>query len=229
MVIDSDNRFLTGRVVPRLVRFCAEVDQGTLRLSVDGDHLTVSDDFETVREVVVWKDVLEVADCGDQVAEWLSRHLGRDVRLVFQRDQDRRWLPEGKRVFEADEVSFADGYPLLLIGTASLDALNRSLQRPVAMDRFRPNLVVKTKTPYVEDSWRDIVIGQTPFTVASQCTRCVFTTIDPDTGERDSNGEPLATLLRTRRRQSDLKPVFGVNLVPNSEGRVYEGDAVTVG
>jgi len=58
-----------------------------------------------------------------------------------------------------DEVSFADGFPILLITEASLNDLNTRLEHPVSMRRFRPNLVVDGDTPYAEDNWQRIRIG----------------------------------------------------------------------
>lgn len=228
MVVDEDGRFLTGRTVPDLVRFRATVAGEALTIAFGEDAILVPQPEIQSREIVVWKDSLELGDCGDEVATWLSRRLKREVRLVFQREDDHRWLAEGKRLHEFDEVSLADGYPLLLIGTASLAALNQSLDRPVTMDRFRPNLVVSTKVPFEEDNWQRLIAGNTPFQVASQCTRCVFTTVDQTSGEIDPAKEPLATLLKTRRRDSDFKPVFGVNLIPEASGEIRQGDPVSV-
>ena len=53
-----------------------------------------------------------------------------------------------------DIVSFADGFPLLLISQASLDLLNSKLASPLPMLRFRPNLVVNGTDAHAEDGWR---------------------------------------------------------------------------
>src|SRR4029450_7098533 len=91
-----------------------------------------------------------------------------------------------------DRVSFADGYPLLLANTASLDALNDriaeggSLEGPLPMTRFRPNVVIAGAAPWVEDAWTGgrIKIGEVTFRVPKRCDRCVVTTTDQETGER---------------------------------------------
>jgi uncharacterized protein YcbX len=80
------------------------------------------------------------------------------------------------------------------------------------MRRFRPNLVVDGGAPYAEDDWQRIRIGDVVFRVVSRCSRCIFTTVDPDTGERDAAREPLATL--ERERQFAEGACFGVNLLP---------------
>ncbi len=57
------------------------------------------------------------------------------------------------------------------------------------------------------------------------CTRCVFTTVDFERGERDPSGEPLRTLIGYRR--SDDGVTFGQNLIPRGHGVVRVGDAVS--
>ena len=139
---------------------------------------------------------------------------------------DARSTPQYGR--DGDTVSFADGYPLLLTGTASLDQLNQWLtaagHQPVPMNRFRPNVVVSGFEPWDEDRWRRIRIGEVPFRVAKPCGRCVVTTTDQVTGERGS--QPLAMLAARRRFGKNL--VFGQNLIPDSPGRIRVGDPIGI-
>jgi hypothetical protein len=126
-----------------------------------------------------------------------------------------------------DEVSFADGYPLLLISEASLADLNTRLPRAVEMRRFRPNLVVDGEMPYAEDGWRRLRVGKVEFEGVKNCSRCIFTTIDPDSGEKHPDREPLRTL-STYRRRPQGGVFFGQNLIPRSRGVIRVGDPVTV-
>ena len=118
-----------------------------------------------------------------------------------------------------DVVSFADGYPLLLTSTASLDELGRWLTEdsrpPIPMTRFRPNAVVTGATPWAEHRWRRIRIGAVEFRVVKPCGRCVVTTTDQITGEVGS--QPLKMLGRRRRFGQQL--VFGQNMIPDSTRR----------
>jgi MOSC domain-containing protein len=126
-----------------------------------------------------------------------------------------------------DQVSFADGFPLLLISEASLADLNGRLPAPVEMRRFRPNLVVDGDLPYAEDNWRRIRVGDVEFAGVKNCSRCVFTTIDPDSGEVHPDKEPLRTL-STYRRRTQGGVYFGQNLIPRDAGVIRIGDPVTV-
>ncbi|MEL6367603.1 MAG: MOSC N-terminal beta barrel domain-containing protein [Pseudomonadota bacterium] len=226
MLVDESQRFVTGRTMPDLVRISTSQSGNGLTLQFEGEELRVEEPSAAASKVVVWRDTVDARDAGDIAATWLSERLGRAVRLVFQSDTDHRILSEDKCAQPGDEVSFADGYPVLLIGTASLDALNSALSVPVSMSHFRPNIVVETEVPYVEDTWSEVLLGEVAFAVSSQCTRCIFTTVDPATGVLHPDKEPLRTLLRERRRSSDGKPVFGVNLIPLGMGEVQVEDAV---
>jgi uncharacterized protein YcbX len=131
-------------------------------------------------------------------------------------------------------VSFADGYPYLLVSEASLDVLNARLankgEPEKGMCRFRPNMVVKGVPAFDEDCWRIIRIGEVIFFVVKSCMRCKMTTIDPATGTIDAAGadvQPLAELAQFRRRKGD-KVFFGQNLVAANSGLVRPGDTVFV-
>lgn len=231
MVVDAGNRFVTGRAVGRLATLGATAIPGGLRLSAGSASIDVAlpaaDDEAHV--VQVWRDAVPARDAGDEAAAWLTARFERPLRLVYQHDEDRRPLGEDRRVREGDHVSFADAYPLLLIGTASLDALNARLDAPVRMDRFRPNVVIETNEPFAEDGWASVRLGDVEFAAATRCARCVFTTVDPSTGIRDPDGEPLRTLRAFRSAPVSRKIMFGVNLIPLATGTVSVGDAVATG
>jgi uncharacterized protein YcbX len=129
------------------------------------------------------------------------------------------FAPQGTR------VSFADGYPFLLISEESLADLNGRLPRPVPMDRFRPNLVVAGGAPYAEDGWTRIGVGGLAMRVVKPCPRCVVTTTDQATSERTP--EPLRTLATYRKVNGEV--MFGQNVIHENSGRVRVGDSVTAG
>lgn len=227
MVIEPGGRFVTGRSLPLLVRLQVETTDAGVVLRFGEQAIVVAAPSQTKIAVKIWQDSIEVYDAGEQAAQWLSTIFARDLRLVWQAPDQTRLLPEAKRLLATDEVSFADAYPLLLIGSASLDDLNRRLKKPVTMASFRPNIVVKTTEPYVEDTWREIEVGGLNIVLASQCSRCIFTTVDPVSGEVSVEKEPLATL-RNYRRADSGKIMFGMNAITRSLGLIGEGMAVTI-
>lgn len=228
LVVDGDGRFLTGRQEPALVRIRAVAMADGLLLQAPGAPaiaLPTPSPRQRRRRVRIWNDQVEALTCGADADAWLSRVLGRPVALVHMDEAARRPV-DAAHGRAGDEVSFADGYPLLLLSAAAVDALAERLGRPVPALRFRPNLLVAGCAAHAEDGWRRLRIGEAEFEVARPCTRCVFTTVDPDSGQRDPDGEPLATL--KRYRQGERGVTFGVNLIPRGLGRLRAGDAVTL-
>lgn len=230
MLVDADNgRFITQRLLPQMSQLSALYDaRGGLTLSAPGrDDLSVTlpDPEQDLRGVIVWRDNLRVPDAGDEAAEWLSALLGKPCRLV-QVPEERTRQVDTAYAQPGDRVAFADGFPLLLIGQASLDDLSQRVGQPLSMLRFRPNLVVTGSEPYAEDGWKRIRIGEVEFEVAKGCSRCILTTIDPQTGERNAQREPLATLKTYRERDGDV--YFGQNLLPRGIGELQVGMPVEV-
>ncbi|MDQ3040980.1 MAG: MOSC domain-containing protein [Acidobacteriota bacterium] len=133
-------------------------------------------------------------------------------------------------IHKNDTVSFADGYPILLAGENSLADLNARLETPVPMNRFRPNLVVSGADAFAEDGWKQIKIGAVLFHVVKPCGRCVITTIDQTSGEKQGV-EPLKTLATYRipKRSVKRKILFGQNMIAENSGEVLNvGDKIEV-
>jgi len=229
MLVDAAGEFITARKYPALARVDTVIGSETLAVSVDeGAVLKLplqSDAVETVA-VTVWRDRCDAVPAGPEADAWFSDYLGIACRLVRLSDYLRRGVdPDYGQ--PGDEVSFADGFPLLLITQASLQDLNTRLDTPVSMRRFRPNLVVEGAEPYAEDSWRRFRVGAVEFEGVKNCSRCVFTTVDPDTGCKDPQQEPLRTLA-TYRKRANGGVYFGQNLIPRSGGVIRIGDAVEI-
>ena len=229
MLVDADGNFITARQHPLLARVRTAVMRETLQVAVDDRPpllLPLQPERGDMLQVTVWKDRCSAVPAGPEADAWFSDYLGLACRLVQMTDDLVRGVnPDYGRV--GDEVSFADGFPLLMISQASLADLNARLERPVQMHRFRPNLVVDGDAPYAEDRWRRIRVGEVEFEGVKNCSRCVFTTIDPDSGRKDPGKEPLKTLSVYRRRESG-GVYFGQNLIPRGRGVVRVGDEVEI-
>jgi uncharacterized protein YcbX len=227
MVTDPDGKFLTQRELPRLAAIRPVLDGDTLTLSALGSEaatLVVRQDGVS-RPVTIWDSEGAAMDQGDAAAEWLSRFLGRAVRLVRIADDHRIAVDAKYAVTPQDEVSFADGFPVLIVSQESLDDLNTRLETPVPMKRFRPNLVVAGCEPFAEDNWKRIRIGEIELALVKPCARCLVTTHDQTTGERRGK-EPLRTLATFRKVGSHV--MFAMNAIPLSFGEIRVGDEVEV-
>ena len=223
LVVRPDGSQITARTHPALVRVVAAGSgEGAWQFSAPGlpDLHADTARFVQPHRAQVWKSEF-TALCGDVAADaWFSQLLAEPVQLL--------WLGQTTRVFKdgVTPLSFADGAPFLLISQASLDDLNQRLAAPVSMRQFRPNLVVDDAFAFEEDEWQRIRIGEVEFDVVSRCTRCIFTTIDPDSAQLHPDKQPLATLLGYRRLDEGV--CFGVNLVARNQGVLRLGDSVTV-
>jgi uncharacterized protein len=149
--------------------------------------------------------------------------LKTNCRLVYQPDDLIRAV-DPDYALPADKVSFADGFPFLILSNASLIALNQAMQLNFSIERFRPNLVISGCDSYAEDSWRKISIGAVDFRLPKPCSRCSVPAIDPQTAK--GGKEPLTTLNRLRKWQNKI--YFGQNALHDNCGVLTVGDAVTI-
>ena len=229
LVDEASGRFLTQRADPKMSQLSALWNAtGGLTLSAQGFEaldVAVPDPDTDLRGVTIWRDTLRVPDAGDAAADWLSRFVEKPVRLVHV-PLPRARTTEAGYGRDDDQVAFADGYPLLLIGQASLDDISHKVGRPLDMLRFRPNLVIEGSEAFAEDGWKRIRIGDVEFRVVKSCSRCILTTVDPHTGIRDEQREPLATLMTYRKQENGT--MFGQNLVNEGNGVLEVGMPVTI-
>ena len=228
MLVDKKGRFLTQRALPRMALVSVGLAPDGLTLSapeMEPLQLPFEPESPARRQTVqVWASVCEAAPVGEEADGWFGEFLGVPCRLVFMPEETRRSVNPDYRAGEGI-VSFADGYPLMLLGEASLHDLNARLEQPVPMNRFRPNLVVSGSPAYAEDGWARIRIGGVTFHGVKPCDRCSLITVDQATGEA-SGPEPLKTLATYRLQ--DQKVLFGQLLIPDGAGIVRVGDAVEV-
>ena len=228
MLVDKNGMFLTQREHPQMALLQVNIKDDTLQVShkvkaISNLQLPISSEQLSNHMVVnVWNDVVIAKNVSHDADLWLSEALNLDCQLVFM-DNDSDRFTDRKYVDEPHLVSFADAYPFLIIGHESLNELNRRLKEPLPMNRFRPNFVFSGGEPFIEDTWRDFMIGKLKFRAVKSCSRCVIPTINPDTAEKGR--EPLETLAKFRK--VDNKVMFGQNLVGYNEGVVKVGDRVT--
>ncbi len=223
MIVDADGRFVTQRQLAQLALVNTALDGNQLRLRAPGRTelvLPLAHETGESREVQVWQD-RAVGVVHEPGSAWFSEYLGAAHELVYMPEHHHRQVNPA-RAKPGDIVSFADGYPFLLISEASLGDLNSRLEVPITMERFRPNIVVSGTEPFAEDYYARVRIGEIWFRGPKRCDRCVTTTIDPITGERGR--EPLRTL--AKYRLEDQKVWFGMNLIHDDVGVLRVGDSL---
>lgn len=228
MLIDSEGNFLSQR-------FCSQMALLQVYLHHEGLLITHKDNLLTPLmitfncttgrsvKVNVWDDVCTASEVSVAANEWFSAALQMPVRLVYMPLGTER-LVDTNYAHNNEIVSFADAFPFLLIAQASLDDLNTRLPHAVRMNRFRPNLVFKGGTPYIEDAIHTFRIGDICFEAVKPCARCVMTTIDQENGKKGT--EPLKTLAAYRTVKNKI--MFGQNLVHRGGGVIRVGDKIIV-
>lgn len=232
MLVDARGRFLSQRKLPRMALIGVTPEHDGYRIEAPGQtplHLPLG--LEAGRdearecEVRLFREDVRATLAPPDVNVWFSEYLGVACGLVYQADDQHRAVLNPAAEFD-DEVSFADGAPLLLLSEPSLAALNARLERPVGIERFRPNLVVTAESPHAEDAWSALAVGEAEFDVAWACSRCTVPTVDPATGELGPDNEPIATLGGYRRKGASV--YFGQNLLPRRLGRIAVGEQCRV-
>ena len=219
------NQFITQRAYPQMALLQVSVKENGLSIkqkSKDISELFIpfNYDHKETRDVIIWDDIVQGSFYDNSIDEWFSEILNVNCRLVYMSDLTFRKVNPAR--VKNKIVSFADGYPFLIIGQSSLDDLNSKLNKPLPMDRFRPNLVFTGGIPFEEDNWNSFKIGEVIFRAIKPCARCVITTIDQETAARDE--EPLLTL--SKYRKTDNKVLFGMNLVCETNGQVIVRDKI---
>lgn len=218
MIVDPAARFVTQRELPRLALVRTAIDGDALVLATEGLaplRIPLAPRPGATHEVVVWQSVVPARDEGDAAAAWLAAALDREARLVrFDAAHERRCNPE----YAGDSgahTAFADGYPVLVIGEASLADLNARLQAKgepaLPMNRFRPNVVVAGLPAFDEDHLDTIEADGVVLKLVKPCVRCTITTTDQTTAARGL--EPLATLGAYRHDPGFGGVKFGMNAI----------------
>lgn len=217
MAVDPKGVFVTQREHPRLALVATSAADGTVTLSAPGRPPIdlLADPGTPSRGVRVWKADVRGYDAGDDAAAWLSGHVGTALRLVRFDAAHPRPCNRDYAGDSGAHVRFADGYPLLVIGQASLDALNDKLAARdsprLPMNRFRPNLVLDGLEAHEEDHLDTIAIDGVVLKPVKPCARCQVTTVDQATGR--TADEPLVTLSSYRRDDRLAGILFGMNAI----------------
>lgn len=221
----SDNMFITQREIHELCLFRLSFDNNGFKITNDNHSSSVNIPFgiETGERncVTVWNDICEAIHYSTEIDKWFSDILRYDCKLVYMPESTDRKVNKDFAINE-DVVSFADGYPILVIGQSALDKFNNITGNNFKMNRFRPNLVFTGGEAHIEDSWKKFELNGTDFYSVKPCGRCVITTIEQETAS--AGKEPLATLAKYRTKNNSIK--FGMNIIP---GELTNDSMIKVG
>lgn len=220
MLVDPAGKFVTQREIPAMALLGTALEPPVLTVFSKADPsqkvsvpLDPAAELWSSRMVEVWSNRCRAWEAPADVNEWFSDWLGHSLRLVYMPETTRR-AADGRYAPPGHLVGFADAFPFLIIGQASLDDLNGRMARPLPMNRFRPNFVFSAGEAFMEDNWTDFTIGAVPFRRVKPCGRCIITTTDQETAGRGA--EPLRTLATYRKEGTKI--LFGQYVVWMGEG-----------
>ncbi len=233
MVVDAHGEFVSQREAPRMALIKPQIKMNELILRAPGMlalHVNINA-VEQPAQVKVWDDVVSAFDMGNVAAQWFTDFLSLTEAGLPGANAARyrmvRFDPDHKRLSSltwtqgAEALNqFADGFPLLVTSTASLDALNDRLvaagNTPVTMARFRPNIVLSGVEAHDEDRLAQLQIatesGPVTLALVKPCARCPIPNIDPATAQSSPTvGDMLQTYRQDARVEGQI--TFGMNAI----------------
>jgi uncharacterized protein len=228
MLVDDNNMFLSQRTHPMMALLQpTETADGIVVTHKNNPTQSIAIPFhnegKNTIQVSVWDDICEAVEVSTLCNKWFSEMLQTNCKLVYMPDDTKRLVD--KRYANNNEVtSFSDGYPILMIGQASLDHLNAKLDEPIPMNRFRPNIVFIGGHAHIEDEIELFTVDDIHFLGVKPCSRCVMTTINQQNIEKGK--EPLKTLATYRTKNSKI--YFGQNILHQQNGSIAIGKKIQI-
>lgn len=230
LVTDPSGEFITQREQTRMALIQPILVDGAMLLDAPGmPQLRVptsdprSNPEQTTTDVRVWRDTCQAFDMGEAAADWFTQFLRIPSRLMrfdpaHRRIVDRKWTGAVEAV-----TQFADGFPMLVTSTASMDEFNQRLTEigaeKVDVRRFRPNIVLAGIEGHDEDRIESLFIEAAPdaheeieIVMTKPCSRCPIPDIDPDTAIA---GTSVNSALRSYRQDPRVGGAltFGMNAI----------------
>ncbi len=228
MLVDEHNRFLSQREVPQMALLFVEITGNGLLVmhrQQPEEFINIPFLFEANETALcsIWDDTCLAEFVDNGIDKWFTEMLQVKCRLVYMPEAAER--PVDQRYARAGDItSFADAFPVLIIGQASLDELNGRLKEAVPMDRFRPNIVFTGSEAFLEDQMQHFSIKNINFFGVKPCARCPVVTIDQEHATKGK--EPLKTLSSYRKKNN--KVYFGQNLIYEGLGIISVDDEIRI-
>ncbi len=225
MIVDvQTGKFVTQRSDKVLAHIEVKlIDEKSVQISFNQDVVVFEKQYLYPVNSTVWKREVPAFDQGDKVAHFLSKIIGRDVRLLATRPVDTENAQKN--------ILFQDGQAVHLLTESSLHHIQQALaDYDIDEQRFRPNIVIgKSETDeklaaFCEDNWQEISTQQVTLEITKLCERCAIPSINPQTLEKEKAVDQYLKQYRIINR----KPVFGVCGYGSQLGKLTVGDIVKI-
>jgi uncharacterized protein YcbX len=191
----SCQNFMIGTRTPGLAGLWAELDENTARVSLRHEALGAfefaPDNAEDVQQFLAW------------LAPLLPQGRAQPKEIVNARDRG---------------MTDTDYPSISIMNQSSHRAVAQKLGQPLEIERWRGNIWLDGLAPWEEFDWigKHVQIGATVVEIREPIKRCMHTTANPKTGQRDA--DTLGALNSGWGHQD-----FGVY------GVVVQGGTVTIG
>jgi hypothetical protein len=225
MLVDKNGLFLSQRTITEMALFKVKLVEGGYEVTYKDQVVAININNYTGNgvEVTVWDDSLTCFEVSESYSAWFSKMTGQKLRLVTMTDESNR-VKELKVSPYRSEVSLADGYPFLLLGSASMDKLNTRMGKDIAIERFRANIIISTTDAHEEDEPMDLATKNgVQFRVIKPCARCQVVNIDPKNATVSK--EVLSELSKYRKEGNKVN--FGANMIAINLGKIAVGDVLS--
>lgn len=226
MLTTPEGTFITARKFPTMLCFIPTIMANGIYIQApdgEGIAITYQDFHSSLQPTEVWGNHFTAYVAPDEINQWFSRYLNMNVQLRWTGEKSTRRVKKNPET----AVSFADGYPYLLINEASFQYLQQRCPASLNIEQFRGNILITGAKPFEEDTWQTIRVGSVVMDLMKPCSRCIMTTISIDKGMKHPNTEPLATL-QTFRSDEKGDVDFGQNIIIRQTGIIRVGDKVEV-
>lgn len=227
MLVDEAGRFITQRQCARMGQIGVQVLDHSIIFTFQQEAMELSlieaQGGLSPLTVTVWDDQVLGQAVEHEINHWLSEKLQRTVQLVFMPGETLRQV-DLDYAKAGDKVSFADGFPFLIMSEASIEFIAQYVGFELSPLRFRPNIVISGCDAFAEDDWKRIAIGDMELDIVKPCSRCVIPTLDLMTSEKQP--EVMQAMLAHRKHGKHV--MMGQNAIHRHEGQLRVGDEIRV-
>jgi uncharacterized protein YcbX len=249
MFVDAaDLKFLTIRQISAMTLIDTRVDGNDelevsirtkpgvgFKIPAHPSQKWLEENTELAPECEIWGKKVDGYVYKKEMTAAFSEFFKKDVRLVYKGPTPRILGGNGAPALlgRIESTKFADVLPLQISNQKSMDELNFRLksvgEKPITIERFRPNIIVEGDEAWYEDVWKTVKIHtgekkSVTIDVSARCARCQVPNVDPDTAIKHKK-QPWNMLMSYRRVDEGIKfkPCFGMLCAPREEGVVAVG------
>ena len=140
-----------------------------------------------------------------------------------------------------DGANFSDWSPYSLLSVKSVKFINKYHNYSEINEKwYRPNLIVDTNYPFEEETWKTFIINNIRFKSLKKISRCLESTVNPETGKLNKSLEPLKAIKKNHggyynfidkdSRYYKKEGFMGINIIQISDelSEISVGDNIKI-